>query len=463
MKTYMININDTIAAISTPPGENGIGIIRVSGPMSLSIADKVFKRKNAKSLLSSPGYSMHYGHVHSRGRIIDEALVCVMRKPHTYTREDIVEINCHSGMACLKEALDVVLDKGARLAQPGEFTKRAFLNKRIDLVQAEAVLDIINSRTKESLSIAQRQLGGESSSAIGSIRRDIIGLAEEFEADINFPEEQLEITEAGTVKKVLSRIHSRLSDILDSSEKGMIFRQGASCVICGVPNTGKSSLMNSLLKKPRAIVAPVPGTTRDTIEESVNIKGILLRMTDTAGIMDSDEAVTKEGVERSLRSIEQADIIIQVLDISRALSDEDAKISDRLKNKKVLVALNKSDLPAMIDMDTVKKYSGDNIILKISAKYGNGIDKLEEAVYQAFFKNKIRLENIILSNSRHIAALKKALDFVKSAITSIDEKKPGELISMDMKDAAESLGVITGEVFTEDMLDAIFNRFCVGK
>jgi tRNA modification GTPase len=456
-------MDDTIAAISTSPGESGIGIIRISGPSALDIADKIFKGKGPKRPSASAGYTLRYGHIHDKGRSIDEVLLSVMRRPFTYTREDIAEINCHGGMECLKQILSLVLKNGARAAGPGEFTKRAFLNGRIDLIQSEAVCDIIASRTKESLSIAQRQLKGEASGKIRSIRRDIIATSARLEADINFPEEGLPASRIYAVRRCLKKAAGAVSDIMYSSEKGVIFREGATCVICGRPNVGKSSLMNSLLRNDRVIVAPTAGTTRDTIEEVINIRGIPLRIVDTAGIAGSSDEITRASVNRSMQYINGAGLILLVLDKSRRLTREDTALIGNLKGKNVLLLLNKSDLPPRLTVSGLKKYLNGNTVLSISARRKTGLDKLEEAIYDAFCNGKVPVEGIILSNTRHIESMRKAAGLLLSAIRGIDEKRPVELMLIDLKDAADTLGSITGEVFTDDILDNIFSRFCIGK
>jgi tRNA modification GTPase len=456
-------MEDTIAAISTPPGENGIGIIRISGSLSIGIADKIFMPKGSIKPSECSSYRLMYGHVYDKKKLIDEALLSVMRKPRTYTCEDIVEINCHSGMSVLRQVLGLVLSSGARLALPGEFTKRAFLNGRIDLIQAEAVCDIIASRTKESLSIAQRQLNGEVSFKIKSARKDIINAASHLEADINFPEEALSAASIGLVKKYLKKTAGTLFGIADSADKGVVFREGACCVICGRPNVGKSSLMNSLLRHDRVIVAPMAGTTRDTIEEVINIRGIPLRIVDTAGIYDSMDDIARAGIDRSMMHIDKADLILLVFDRSQPFSNEDVFLLDKIKGKNVIAVLNKADLSAKLHIDDLKKYVNSSLIVSVSAKERTGLDRLEDAVYNMFFSGSMSVENILLSNSRHLDSVRKALAFLQSAIAGIDEKRPSELVLIDIKDAADTLGSITGELFTEDMLDMIFSRFCVGK
>ncbi len=454
---------DTIAAISTPPGESGIGIVRVSGPLAINIADKIFFAKNSKKPSTFNSHTLHYGHVKAGDKVIDEALLTVMRKPATYTREDMVEINCHGGIVCLTQILNLLLDIGARLADPGEFTKRAFLSGRIDLIQAEAVCDIIASRTNESLNIAQCQLKGDASRKIKLIRSDLIEIVARLEADINFPEEDIAPSEISSIRSSLSRVAGELSSIIDFAKKGAILREGITTVICGKPNVGKSSLMNSFLKHDRVIVAPLAGTTRDTIEEVVNVRGIPLKIVDTAGIIHAQDDIMKESVRRSMHYMEIADLILLVLDSSDILTEHDFNIIDIIRDKKVLVVVNKSDLPEALGVSEIKKHLHDKTVIKVSAKEKSGIEDLESAIYDMFFLGHIPVGSILLSNSRQIAATKKVLSFVESAIGGVDGHIPEELLMIDIRDAAQGLGAITGESFTEEILDTIFSKFCVGK
>ena len=456
-------INDTIAAISTPPGESGIGIIRLSGPLAIDIADKIFFAKNSKKPSTFKSHVLHYGHVKSGSKAIDEALLAVMRKPATYTREDMVEINCHGGIVCLTQALNLSLDTGARLADPGEFTKRAFLSGRIDLIQAEAVCDIIASRTDESLSIAQSQLKGDTSREIKLIRSELIEIAARLEADINFPEEDIRPSDLSSVRSSLACAVGQLLSIVDFAKKGVILREGITTVICGKPNVGKSSLMNSFLRHDRVIVAPLAGTTRDTIEEVVNVRGIPLKIVDTAGIIHAQDDIMEESVKRSMRYMEVADIILLVLDSSDILTEQDLSIIDVVKDRKVLVVVNKSDLPEVLQVSEIERHLHSKVIIRVSAKEKSGIEDLEKAIYDMFFLGQIPVGSILLSNSRQIEAAKKAIRFVESAINGIDGHVPEELLMIDIRDATESLGVITGEIFTEEILDTIFSKFCIGK
>jgi tRNA modification GTPase len=455
--------NDTIVAISTPPGENGIGIVRLSGPSSLEITDKVFLSKDNKKLSGFKSHTIHYGYLVNGKRRIDEVLVTVMRSPKTYTRQDMVEINCHGGTVVLREALELLVSLGARLAEPGEFTKRAFLSGRIDLIQAEAVLDVISSRTKEGLRLAQRQLEGEISVHIKRIRSKLMDIMADIEAGINFPDEELDMSAAALFKKRLSVMEKEISHLIASSDKGLILREGITTVICGKPNVGKSSLMNSLLQQKRVIVTPIPGTTRDAVEEIINIKGIPLRIVDTAGIIHAEDELTRESVEKSLHYMDTADLILLMLDSSDELNKHDMAIIDRVKDKKTLVIVNKTDLPEMLPINEIKSHLHDKKIIRVSMKNRSGLEELKAAIYDMFWSGEVSRENIMVSNSRHIEALGKALDFVKGALKGVVENQPLEMLSVDIKDAAGALGVITGEVFTEELLNNIFSKFCVGK
>lgn len=457
--------NDTIAAISTPPGKSGIGIVRISGPLSIHIADRLFFNKSLARPSQFKSHTLYYGYIKAgkKADIIDEALIAVMRKPSTYTREDIVEINCHGGIVCLRQTLELALSHGARLAEPGEFTKRAFLSGRIDLMQAEAVCDVITSRTREALNIAQRQLTGRASEKIRDMRASLIETAAGLEADINFPEEELETSQLLNIRTSLSGIAKGLASIIDSARRGIILREGITAVICGKPNVGKSSLMNGFLRQDRVIVAPHPGTTRDTIEETVELKGMPLKLVDTAGIADAQDDIARESVERSRRYLDAAELILLVLDSSGPLTKDDFDIIDAVKNKKVLAVLNKSDLPEVSGIDDIGVYLGKKTVIRVSAKNNQGLEDLENAIYDIFFSGEIPAESMVLSNSRQSESAKKALAFIESAIRGIDEQRYRELLMLDIKDAANALGSITGEAFTEEVLESIFSRFCIGK
>ena len=457
-------MDDTIAAIATPPGENGIGIIRISGPDALSIADKIFVSKRSKDrLLEFKSHSIHYGHIIDKGAFIDEVLITVMRAPKTYTTEDVVEINCHGGIASVREILKLILSSGARLGEPGEFTKRAFLNGRIDLMQAEAVSDIISSQTNDSLKVASHQLSGSISKKIKSIKAKLIDTAAEIEAAINFPGEDLETLEKTKIIDSLKSIESELIELLKTADQGRVLRNGIVTVICGKPNVGKSTLMNTFLKQDRVIVTPEAGTTRDSIEEIINVKGIPLRIVDTAGIIHPKDQPTEKSVLKSKHYMEIADLILLVLDSSDLLNKYDLDIIDIVKDKKTIVVVNKTDLREVLQLDQIKKHLHNKSIIRISAKEKDGIDKLEDAIYDMFWEGAVTVKDIAFSNSRHIDAASKALDLVKSSLNSLKEYNQLELCSLDIKDAAQQLGLITGEVYTEELLDSIFSKFCIGK
>ncbi len=456
--------DDTIAAIATPPGENGIGIVRISGPDALSIADKIFIPKISKDkLLEFKSHSMHYGHISDKGTFIDEVLITVMRTPKTYTTQDVVEINCHGGIASIREILKIILLLGARLGEPGEFTKRAFLNGRIDLMQAEAVSDIISSQTSDSLKVAQHQLSGDISKKIKSIKVKLIDTAAEIEAAINFPDEDLETLGKTKIIDSLKLIESELINLLKASDQGRVLRNGIVTVICGKPNVGKSTLMNTFLKQDRVIVTPEAGTTRDSIEEIINVKGIPLRIVDTAGIIHPEDQPTKMSVLKSKHYMDIADLILLVLDSSDILNKNDLDIIDIVKDKKTIVVVNKIDLKEALQVDQIKEHLHNKTIIKISAKEKDGIDKLEDVIYDMFWEGALTVKDIAFSNSRHIDAGNKALDLVKSSLSGLAWHNQLELCSLDIKDAAQQLGLITGEVYTEELLDSIFSKFCVGK
>jgi len=455
-------MDDTIVAISTPAGESGIGIVRMSGQSAFEIADKIFVSKNSQKPSKFKSHTIHFGNIFDGEKKIDEVLLSVMHKPKTYTKEDIIEINCHGGITALKQVLDLTISLGGRLAEPGEFTKRAFLNGRIDLMQAEAVSDIITSRTEESLRVAQRQLSGEISQQIKEIRSSLMEVMAQLEAQINFPEEELEPSKISLIMASLVRAQGELAKLLETADKGLILREGITTVICGKPNVGKSTLMNRFLRQDRVIVTSVPGTTRDSIEEIVNVKGIPIKIVDTAGIIHAEDAPTKESVKKSKVCMQNADLVLFVLDSSDRLNDQDLDIIDIVKDKKTLVVINKTDMPETLQVDEIREHLHNKKIIKISAKERIGLDELEDAIFNMYWSGQVSADNIFISNSRHIEATNKALAFVIDAASSLDEK-PFELVAIDIKDAIEALGVITGEVFTQELLDTIFSKFCIGK
>lgn len=457
------DLEDTIAAISTPLGQGGIGIVRLSGKDAIFIADSVFLSPKNKRLSMIPSHSFIYGFIIDpfNGEKIDEVLISVMKAPRTYTRQDVVEINCHGGNVPLKKILQLLLKMGARLAEPGEFTKRAFLNGRIDLSQAEAVIDVIRAKTEEAERIAFQQLEGKLSDKIKRISDRLTDLCAYIEASIDFPEEEIDILPRDEFLHSLYDIEKELKRLSDSYEEGRLFREGISAAIVGKPNVGKSSLLNVLLQKDRAIVTEIPGTTRDIVEDFINIKGLPLRIMDTAGIRETHDLAEFEGVKRSLKAIEGADIIISVFDGSRPLDEADEEVYLKVQNKKTIFVINKSDIESSefnYDLFEGKK------IIKISALREEGIDELKEAIYKECLLKEMPTdkENVIVSNIRHKQLIDEALVSIKKAILALQES-PLEIVAIYLRESLENIGQITGVVTTEDILNKIFSEFCIGK
>jgi len=468
------DINDTIAAISTPIGESGIGIVRLSGKDALNVADKIFISKDHEKPSDFKTYTTHYGWIMEEpkaksqkpkgkpGEFVDEVILTVMRSPRSYTKEDIVEINCHGGILPLRRTLDLVLNNGCRLAGPGEFTQRAFLNGRIDLAQAEAVLDIIRAKTDSALKVGMEQLKGAVSNEINKLRGMLLEILSTLEADIDFSEEETGLDYLRGVSKKMKNINAKLMGLLDTSRQGRIFREGIHTVICGKPNVGKSSLLNALVKQERSLVTSVAGTTRDTIEEIIDIKGIPVRIVDTAGIIEPRDLVEKKAVLRSKRYIQLADLIILVLDGSRRLTQEDAVLMEKIKGKQTIAVINKIDLKQRIGRGTITKRFFPTV--RISAKKSRNINLLEDAIASLVYEGKINSsEPAIISNLRHIEALNAAQKLVAQAVHSLDNKLPLEFIAQDLKDALAHLDSLLGKKFSEDLLDKIFSEFCIGK
>ncbi len=463
-----MSIDDTIAAISSPLGEGGIGIVRLSGKDSIQIAEKIFSSPKNKTLKDSKSHRVIYGYIKDplTYKEIDEVLVTIMRSPYSYTREDVVEINCHGGMFALRKALELVLKQGSRLSAPGEFTKRAFLNGRIDLSQAEAVLDLIRSKTDESRRIAIEQLQGGLSEKITALRDRLTELCAHVEAYIDFPEDEIETASKRDMLETMKDIDRELQTLLNTYEEARFFREGLSTAIVGRPNVGKSSLLNALIKKDRSIVTEIPGTTRDVIEEYLNINGLPLRIMDTAGIRDVKDVVEKEGVKRSLQSIGNADLVIAVFDCSEPLKEEDLEVIKKIKDKNAIVVLNKSDLPAIFDKDVLASYlSSDNSnILNISAIGGDGLEGLKNKIFKSCLKDwKEEREGVVITNLRHKFAIENTKTLLDRAVSALIENKPVEILALELRDSLDRLGEIVGAVTTDDILNKIFNDFCIGK
>ena len=442
---------DTIAAISTALGESGIGIVRLSGPDALAIAGKVFDRSLSNRRLV-------YGHIidPETDEVVDEVLVAYMEAPHTYTREDIVEINCHGGSVPLQRILGLVLRYGARMANPGEFTLRAFLNGRIDLAQAESVLDVVRAKTAASLRVAVQGLGGRFSHSLQQLRSQLMEVLAYLTARIDFPEDEVEEQE---IIPTLESARQRLKELISSAEAGAVYRQGVRTAIVGRTNVGKSSLLNCLLRQSRAIVTPVPGTTRDTLEEVVNLKGVPFVLVDTAGIVQSKDLVESLGVERSRRAIEQADFVLLVIDTSEPLKDSDREIIDLLSGKEAVVAANKRDLPPQAELDGLPWLQ-----VSTSALTGEGLEELEQRMVDTVLGGKVFTSDALLvSNPRHKSALERAQSHLEQTLSSIEARMPDDFVTIDLTAALNALGEITGETVTDELLETIFSNFCVGK
>lgn len=457
-------IDDTIAAIATAPGEGGIGIIRISGEKSLQVAQSIFKSKSGKMIKDYNARTLIYGTVVDNEKVIDEVLVAYMKGPNSYTAEDVIEINCHGGFISVKKILELILSKGVRLAEAGEFTKRAFLNGRIDLSQAEAIIDVIKSKTDMAHEVAQSQLEGSLAKKIKDLRMNVTEVLAHLEVSIDFAEEDVEEITYQTLEEKSLELRNEIKKLYDTAESGKILRDGLKTVIVGKPNVGKSSLLNSILGENRAIVTDIAGTTRDVIEEFVNIKGIPLKIVDTAGIRETEDVVEKIGVEKSRESFSTADLVIMVLDASRKLSEEDMEILESLKNKKTIVLLNKMDLEPQIELEKIEEFINSEDIIKISALKHQGIeelqDKIEAMVYHGSVKNS---SNLMITNSRHKDALFKAYESINDAISAIEQRMPYDFIEVDFKNIWDYLGYINGDTVREDLLDTIFANFCIGK
>jgi tRNA modification GTPase len=453
----MYSLDDTIAAISTPLGEGGIGIVRLSGPEAHSIADQLFRPFGEQQALES--YRLHYGHVAdpTTGTLVDEVLLSFMRAPHSYTRQDVVEINCHGGIAPLRQVLHLALSAGARMAEPGELTLRAFLNGRIDLTQAEAVLDVVRAKTDASLRIAMDQLAGRLSGEVHRLRQRMVDLLAYLEATIDFDDE----IEPHDIGPDLAVLEQDLTALLVEAERGLIYRQGIRAAIIGRPNVGKSSLLNALLRANRAIVTPIPGTTRDTLEESCNLQGIAMTLVDTAGIAATDNLVERLGVERSRQALAEADLVLLVVDGSQPLQRQDREVADSVGTRPALTVVNKSDLPQRVRMEGFLPRATR---IHLSALTGEGITELEQAIVDLIFSGKVMASQTpMVSNPRHHALLQLTRHELCAAQTTLAQGLPNDLVAVDLTEAIVALGQITGQTISEDLLDAIFANFCVGK
>ena len=454
----------TIASISTAPGIGGIGIIRMSGEKSFEILGKIFQAKTPQKIENIKGYTMKYGHIIDNNEIIDEVLVSYFKAPKSYTAENMCEINSHGGNVIVKKILELCLKNGAELAEPGEFTKRAFLNGRIDLAQAESVIDVINAKSDKEAKSGIKQLEGYLSKEIKKIKQEILDVLVNIEVTIDYPEYDIPEVQENEMKKMLESVENNLDKLEKSFDNGKIIKEGIKTAIIGKPNAGKSSLLNAILKEERAIVTDIAGTTRDTIEEFITINGIPLKLVDTAGIRSASDEVEKIGIEKSIKQAEEADLIIAIFDSSKELTQEDLEILDLIKYKKSIILLNKTDLSAIITEQDVRLTAVTQNILKISALNKTGIEELYEKISEMFNLNEINLDNdILITNVRHKNIISKAIENVKKAKEALDMNMPIDIITIYIKDILEDLGEITGEVVTDDIINEIFSKFCLGK
>ncbi|HDB4111913.1 TPA: tRNA uridine-5-carboxymethylaminomethyl(34) synthesis GTPase MnmE [Staphylococcus aureus] len=456
---------DTITSISTPMGEGAIGIVRLSGPQAVEIADKLYKGKHL--LNDVPSHTINYGHIidPESKEVVEEVMVSVLRAPKTFTREDIIEINCHGGILTINRVLELTMTYGARMAEPGEFTKRAFLNGRIDLSQAEAVMDFIRSKTDRASKVAMNQIEGRLSDLIKKQRQSILEILAQVEVNIDYPE--YDDVEDATTEFLLEQskeIKQEINRLLDTGAQGKIMREGLSTVIVGKPNVGKSSMLNNLIQDNKAIVTEVAGTTRDVLEEYVNVRGVPLRLVDTAGIRETEDIVEKIGVERSRKALSQADLILFILNNNEALTQEDYTLYEVVKNEDVIVIVNKMDLEQNIDINEVKDMIGDTPLIQTSMLKQEGIDELEIQIRDLFFGGEVQNQDMTyVSNSRHISLLKQARQTIQDAIDAAESGVPMDMVQIDLTRTWEILGEIIGETASDELIDQLFSQFCLGK
>ncbi|WP_298762792.1 tRNA uridine-5-carboxymethylaminomethyl(34) synthesis GTPase MnmE [uncultured Megasphaera sp.] len=459
----MYDTADTIAAITTPLGESGIGAIRISGPDAYAVGDKIFKSKSAVPLKERRDRSIQYGTiVDENGTCIDEVLALIMKGPHSYTAEDVLEIQCHGGREALESILQLILRSGARMANPGEFTERAFVNGRIDLAQAEAVMDVIQAKSRAGLTSAVSQLEGRLSKVINKTRKELTELVTRLEVMIDYPEEDLEDIAVPDVSGALQEMQEKLQHMLEESQNGRMIRDGVMAAIAGTPNAGKSSLLNRLLQEERAIVTDVPGTTRDVLEEWITLRGVPVCLVDTAGIRETDDTVEKIGVSRARRYLDQADIILAVIDGSRPLTDEDKDILQSAADKNVIIVLNKTDLPSVMTSQDLSTYGFP--ICPISASTGDGLEELKDRLLQEVLKGGFTDgPSALLTNTRHIELVRQSAEALERAWQSLQDGMPLDCAVIDIRQAWDTLGSITGDTVHDDIVEEIFSRFCLGK
>lgn len=454
---------DTIAAIATAMTSSGIGIIRISGEEAVSITDQIFCPNGGKKLAELESHTIHYGHICDGDEVIDEVMVLLMRGPRSYTREDTVEIDCHGGVYVMKRILETVIKYGARPAEPGEFTKRAFLNGRIDLSQAESVIDVINAKNDFALKSSMKQLSGSVSAAVKEIRAEILHEIAFIESALDDPEHISLDGYPDQLKSIAEGVQKKIEKLLSTSDNGRILTEGISTVIVGKPNAGKSSLLNTLVGEERAIVTDIAGTTRDVLEEQINLNGIILNIIDTAGIRETEDVVEKIGVDKAKKYLSDADLVIYVVDTSTKLDENDFEIMELLKERQAIILLNKSDLTALTTADDIRIHV-DKKIISISAKEQTGIEELAEAVSEMFFSGEVTFnDEVYITNIRHKTALQESLSSLHLVVQSIEDGMPEDFFSIDLMNAYEELGSIIGEAVEDDLVNEIFSKFCMGK
>ncbi|CAM3198325.1 tRNA uridine-5-carboxymethylaminomethyl(34) synthesis GTPase MnmE [Filibacter tadaridae] len=458
---------DTIAAISTPMGEGAISIVRLSGDEAVQIADKIFHKPAGKKLIDEPSHTIHYGHLidPTSGETVEEVMVSLMKAPKTFTREDVVEVNCHGGIVAVNRVLQLILKEGARLAEPGEFTKRAFLNGRIDLSQSEAVMDLIRAKTDRAMNVALTQMDGKLSRLIGGLRQALLETLAQVEVNIDYPE--YDDVEEMTIPLMIQKctwVKEEIDKLLRTSSQGKILREGLSTVIIGRPNVGKSSLLNSLIQENKAIVTNIAGTTRDIIEEYVNVRGVPLRLVDTAGIRETEDIVERIGVEKSRKVLKEADLILLVLDSAEELTIEDERLFEAVSGMDTIIVINKTDLPRKIDLVRVKQLTSNVKIVTTSLLKDEGVDELEEAIAGLFFEGNLEAGDLTyVSNARHIALLHNARTTIEDALGAADEGVPVDIIQIDVTRTWEILGEIIGDTVQDSLINQLFSQFCLGK
>ena len=459
----MGNLNDTIAAISTAIGEAGIAIVRMSGDDSINIIDKIFVSASGTKMAEAENRKFLYGHICDGDKKIDEVLVVKMKGPHSYTAEDIVEIHCHGSVVSVKRILNLILSKGARLAEKGEFTKRGFLNGRIDLTQAEAVIDLIKAKTDISFDLGLNQLGGALSEVLNKLKDELVSMQALIVANIDFPDEDIEDAAYNDLLDRSNKILDKMDKLLENSKNSRLLRDGINTVILGKPNVGKSSLLNGLLKYDRAIVTDIAGTTRDVIEDYINLDGVLLKISDTAGIRETEDEVEKIGVNIAREKLKDADLVIAIFDISRDFDQDDKEILKLIENKKHIIILNKDDLEQKISDDEIEKYFKDDY-LRLSVMENESVMKVEKLIIDLFFDGELQISSdTVLSNLRHINALREAKKELLEVNESLNKRVFLDLIEVDLENVIAHISEITGTITTEDILDRVFSDFCIGK